>query len=149
VTAGRVRAHAVSLLGRADGSALVLGRDAPAWRQALAAAGWSPPAGAEPVAAVVVTFLGEREDGTARRERLAAAGARLRPGAPLLLVDHNQPRRWWRRVPGWVSLAVRGLPPARARVLAARQLDAAGFQVDCLRLAAGERVQLVLARREP
>jgi hypothetical protein len=148
VTAGRVRAHAVSLLGRADGSALVLGRNASAWRHALAAVGWHRPADAAPVAAVVVVFLGERADTAARLERLAAAGARLRPGAPLLLVDHNQPRSWWRRVLGWVALAARGLTPARARVLAARQLDAAGFRVECLRLAAGERVQLVLARRE-
>ena len=148
MTAGDLRAYAVSLLGRARGSALVLGRDASAWQPALAAAGWSAPVDGSPVAAVVVTFVGEPAHAAARLERLAAAGARLAMGAPLLLVDHNQPRQWWRRVLAWIALGLRGLPPGRGRVLVARQLDGAGFRVECLRLAAGERLQLVVARRE-
>jgi hypothetical protein len=41
----------------------------------------------------------------------------------------------------------RGLRPSRARYPAARELAALGFAVERLRLACGERVQLVVARR--
>jgi hypothetical protein len=68
-------------------------------------------------------------------------------GGALVVVDHNQPRACWRRVVGTALLAARGIPPARARHPVAREVAAHGFAVERLRLAAGERVQLVLARR--
>lgn len=148
MTSAAVRARAVSLLGRAAGTALVLGPRPDAWEAALRSAGWAVAADGEGAAAALVSFVGERENETLRLGRLAAARARLGVDAPLVLVDHNQPRPRWRRVVGWLALALHGLSPGRGRTAAARQLDAAGFRVECLRLAAGERVQLVLARRE-
>ena len=65
----------------------------------------------------------------------------------LLRSDHNQPRVLWRRGLGIVVLAAARFPPSRARYPAARELAALGFAVERLRLACGERVQLVLARR--
>jgi len=98
------------------------------------------------VGAAIASFLGAADGPAARQAVLASLRARLSPGAPLLLIDHNQPRAWWRRAVGVVALAVRGLPAARARYPAARELAALGLPVERLRLACGERVQLVLAR---
>jgi len=69
--------------------------------------------------------------------------------APVVLLDHGQPRALWRRVVGAAVLALRGLGPARARYPAARELAALGFAVERMCLACGERVQIVLARRRP
>ncbi len=100
-----------------------------------------------PATAAIATFLGAPDGPAARQAVLAAIRARLSAGAPLVLLDHNQPRAWWRRLLGIVILALRGLPPARARYPAARELAALGLRVERLRLTCGERVQLVLARR--
>jgi hypothetical protein len=86
-------------------------------------------------------------EGARRRARLDALAARLPGGAPLVVVDHNQPRTWWRRTLGVAGLAVRGLGASRARHPVAREVHERGFAVERLRLACGERVQLVLARR--
>jgi hypothetical protein len=102
----------------------------------------------EPAAAALVSFVGARTPAEIRRRTLDAVRGRLVDEAPLVLVDHNQPRQWWRRPLAALLLLGRGLPPARGRYPAARELDAAGFRVESLRLAAGERLQLVLARRE-
>jgi hypothetical protein len=64
-----------------------------------------------------------------------------------VLVDHNQPRRLWRRLIGIATLAASGFAPARARYPAARELAVLGFLIERLRLACGERVQIVAARR--
>jgi len=64
-----------------------------------------------------------------------------------VLVDHNQPRVLWRRGLGILALAAARCAPSRARYPAARELAALGFAVERLRLACGERVQLVLFRR--
>ena len=101
----------------------------------------------EPADAAIATFLGAGDGPAARQAVLAGLRSRLSPGAPLVLLDHNQPRAWWRRAVGVIALALRGLPPARARYPAARELAALGLAVARLRLAHGERVQLVLARR--
>src|SRR5262249_48159828 len=101
----------------------------------------------EPAAAAIVTFLGAAADPAARQTLLAGLRARLAADTPIVLIDHNQPRTWRRRVRGAVALAMRGLGPARARYPAARELAALGLEVVRLRLARGERVQLVLARR--
>ncbi len=139
-------ARCVALLGSPDGRLAVVGARAERVRAAL------PPRTAfagidDEAAAAIVSFLGVRDGPAARQAILAALRARLRPGAPLVLVDHNQPRAWWRRWVGALVLALRGLPPARARYPAARELAALGLDVERLRLACGERVQLVVARR--
>lgn len=95
------------------------------------------------------SFVGERVDARGRRARLDALARRLPPGAPLVVIDHNQPRQWWGRALGGSLLILRGLGPARARHPTARELRAHGFVVSCLRLACGERVQLVLTSTPP
>jgi hypothetical protein len=79
--------------------------------------------------------------------RLGRAGGPLASGAPVVVVDHNQPRTLARRALGVLALAARGLPPERARHPVAREVNAHGFTIERLRLEDGERVQLVLARR--
>jgi hypothetical protein len=148
VSASATAAEALALLAETAGPVLVVGRDAPNWEAVLGAAGRAVAAPGVAVAAAMVAFTGERGDPEARRRRLGDVRARLVAGAPLVLVDHNQPRQWWRRPLAAALLVARGLPPARGRYPAARELDAAGFRVVRLRLMAGERVQLVLARRE-
>jgi hypothetical protein len=119
------------LLGAYDGTLALLG-----------------PGSAAPDAAgaAVVSFVGAVADPVARRAQLERLRLVLPAGAPLVVVDHNQPRRLGARLVGAALLIVRGLPPVRARYPAARELAAAGFAVERLRLAHGERVQLVVAR---
>jgi hypothetical protein len=119
------------LLGAYDGALAVLG------------AGATVPEGA---GAAVVSFVGAPADPTARQTLLGGLRRALPPGGPLVLIDHNQPRRLVARVLGAVALLLRGLSPARARYPAARELAALGFTVERLRLAEGERVQLIGAR---
>ncbi len=102
---------------------------------------------AEPAAAAIVTFLGSRTGSIDRQALLAGLRARLAPGAPLVVLDHNQPRAWWRRALGGAALACCGLAPSRARYPAARELAALGFGIDSLRFACAESVQLIAARR--
>jgi hypothetical protein len=117
-------------------------------RLAAALAAQTPVAGeADAPAGAIVVFLGQRAHPAARQAALRILQRRLPAGAPLVLVDHNQPRARWRRALATIRLAVRGLGPARARYPAARELAALGFAVEQLRLACGERVQLVAARR--
>jgi hypothetical protein len=145
---GALAARCLALLGPVDGPLVVLGPHA-----ARLAAGL--PAGTrlagvdDHPAGAIVTFLGSRGDSTDRRNLLADLRGRLPPGAPLVLLDHNQPRAWWRRALGAVALALRGLPPGRARYPAARELAALGFDVERMRFARGEQVQLVAGRRRP
>jgi hypothetical protein len=119
------------LLGSYDGVLAILDADA------------TPP---ETAGAAVVSFVGTRADPVARRTLLQRLRQTLPAGAPIVVVDHNQPRRMMARVFGWVALLSRGLPPLRARYPTARELAALGFVVERLRLAHGERVQLVMAR---
>jgi hypothetical protein len=141
VTAARLAARCVELLGAVEGP-VDLGA-AGALATPLAARLRAARDG-EPAAAAVCDFRAVRGD---RPRRLDAVAARLRSGAVLVVVDHNQPRAWWRRAIAAALLALRGLPPARARHPVAREAAAHGFAIERLRLAAGERVQLVLARR--
>jgi hypothetical protein len=133
------------LLGALDGPVLVMAPGAPRLAAAMAAALRVAADGECPQGAVVV-LLGTRARPAERQATLAALRARLPAGAPLVLIDHNQPRSWWRRLIGVAALLGAGLPPARARYPAARELAALGFTVERLALAGGERVQLVLAR---
>lgn len=141
-------ARCLALLGPLDGRIAVVGPRAARVAGALPA-GTRLAGGAEQADAAIVTFLGAPGGPAARQAVLAAVRARLPGGAPLVLLDHNQPRAWWRRAAGSAVLLLRGLPPARARYPAARELAALGLGVECLRLARGERVQLVVARQAP
>ena len=76
-----------------------------------------------------------------------ALAARLASGAPVVVVDHNQPRSLALRALGVLALAARGLPPERARHPVAREVNGHGFTIERLRLEDGERVQILLARR--
>ena len=138
-------ARCLTLLGPFDGPLALAGPGAV--RLASALPDGVPRAGAgQRPAAALVTFLGAPAAPAARQAVLAELRGRLAPGAPLLVVDHNQPRQWWRRGLGAAVLLARGLPPARARYPAARELAALGLVVERLRLARGERIQLVAAR---
>jgi hypothetical protein len=146
VNAARLAARALELLGSPEGPIAV---EAPrASRLAAALAAGRPVATREdaPVAAVVV-FVGVPALPSERQAILGRLCERLPAGAPLVVVDHNQPRAPWRRAVALIRLLAAGLPPARARYPAARELVAHGFTVERLRLACGERVQLVVARR--
>ena len=103
----------------------------------------------EAVRGAICVFLREPADADRRTSRLSELAARLPAGAPLVVVDYNQPRTWWRRVRGALALASTGHLPARARHLVAREVHAHGFTIERLRLADNERIQLILARRRP
>ena len=142
----RLAARALALLGPVTGPVAVVAPPAGRLAAALAAATAIASDGALP-AAGIVSFLGAPAHPADRQAALRALARRLPAGAPLVLVDHNQPRVLWRRGLGIVALAAARLAPSRARYPAARELAALGFTVERLRLACGERVQLVLARR--
>ena len=147
MTPRRLAGPCRALLGAVAGPVLVAGPKTAAWRAALSAAGVPLAADGESVAAAVLVFVSERGDPTTRASMLATVAARLVPGAPIVLVDHNQPRAPWRRPAAWIALLRHGLPPHRARYPAARELTHHGFTVDCLRLPPGERLQLIRAHR--
>ena len=146
MSGARLAAHAVRLLGPVAGPVAIA---APPRLGAHLGAQLAAAGDGDVPAAAVVAFLGSRPRPAARQALLAALRNRLPPGAPLVLLDHSQPRALWRRTVGALVLAVRGLGPSRARYPAARELAALGFAVERLRLACGERVQLVVARRRP
>jgi len=146
VSPAGLAAHALALLGAGAGPVLVVCPWAPRLAAALAARVPRARDGEVPMGAVVVS-LGAAPGPAKRQAALRAVERRLPPGAPLVLVDHNQPRALWRRALAVLQLAVRGLPAARARYPAARELGALGFAVERLWLGGGERVQLVRARR--
>ena len=142
----RLAARALGLLGPVTGPVAVVAPRAPRLAAALAARAPLATDGA-PAAAAIVSFLGAPAHPADRQAALSALARRLPAGAPLVLVDHNQPRVFWRRGLGILALAAAGSAPSRARYPAARELAALGFAVERLRLACGERVQLVVARR--
>src|SRR5262249_52340379 len=65
-----------------------------------------------------------------RQAVLAGLGRRLAAGAPVVLLDDNQPRVWLRGLAAHAALAARGLGTARARCPAARELAALGFAIE-------------------
>ena len=142
----RLAAHCSALLGPLSGPVLLACPGAPHLAAALAAR-LAVARESETPRAAIVAFLGLAARPAERQRLLRAMQTALPPGAPLLLVDHNQPRGSWRRVAATVRLVAAGLGPARARYPAARELAALGLAVERLRLACGERVQLVEARR--
>jgi hypothetical protein len=146
VTGVRLARRCLALLGPLSGPVAVAGPGTSRLRAAL---------GAEvavarddaPAAAAVVSFWGAAARPEDRRAVLLGVARRLPGGAPLVLVDHNQPRAVWRRAAALPALLLAGVGPARARYPAAREMQAFGFVVERLRLADGERMQLVVGRR--
>jgi hypothetical protein len=145
VSAARLAARCLALLGPVGGPVAVV---APAGSRLAAAvrSGVRAARDAEQPVGAVVVFLGAPAQPVERQSALRALARTLAPGAPLVLVDHNQPRTWWRRAVALPHLLLARLAAARARYPAARELAAIGFTIERLRLACGERVQLVLAR---
>jgi len=146
VNSTRLAAHCLALLDTTSGPIAVACPRAPRLRAALAAS--ARLAGDREFAvAGVVAFLGASARPHERQAVLRDVARRLGRGAQLMLIDHNQPRSPWRRALSLLALAAAGLSPARARYPAARELAVLGFLVERLRLACGERVQLISARR--
>jgi len=146
VSPARLAARARALLGPVGGPVAIVAPCAPRLARALAAALDAAGDAREPAAAVVA-LLGVPAVPAERQTLLRTLARRLPVGARLVLLDHNQPRAWWRRLAGATWLIADGLHPARARYPAARELAVMGFGVEQMRLAGGERVQLVVARR--
>lgn len=146
MTAARLARRCIALLGPVAGPVAVAGPGAARLRAALAAEVRVAADDAD-AGAAVVSFWGAPARAAERRAVLEAVGRRLSPGAPLVVVDHNQPRTVWRRLLALPMLLAARLGPARARYPAARELRTVGFVVDRLRLDDGERMQLVGARR--
>ncbi|MFN8544829.1 MAG: hypothetical protein U0807_11600 [Candidatus Binatia bacterium] len=145
MSAGALAARVLREVGPVTGALVVVAPRAGRLARALRAAARGP-AGAE-AGGAVVSFLGCAGDPAARQQILDGLRARLPSGAPVVLIDHNRPRRWPGRLAGAAVLLLAGRRPARARYPAARELAALGFTVERLRLARAERVQVVVARR--
>ena len=146
MTAARLAARCLALLGPPAGPVAIHAPAHPRLAGALAARVPAARDGTPPAAAVVV-FYGEPAAADARQLLLSTIHATLPCGAPVVVVDHNQPRTLARRALAALTLALTGTPPSRARYPAARELLAAGFPVARLHLAAGERLQLILTHR--
>ncbi len=103
------------------------------------------------LASLVLSFVGSSPPAAERVRLLAGARAALVTDGWLVVVDHNRPRRPLGAALALVlAPAVPGVSPrTRWRRLAyptAREVHAAGYHVVGLRLAAAERVQIVIAR---
>jgi hypothetical protein len=146
VTAAALAARALELLGPNEGPIAVEAPRVPHLATAIAAVRRIATSDDVPSAAVVA-FLGVPASPSDRQLTLSRLRDRLPEGAPVVLVDHNQPRTPWQRIVALVALLVAGLTPARARYSAAQELAARGFTIRTLRLAHGERIQFVSAVR--
>jgi len=144
VTAARLAARCVELLDGVGGPIAV---SAPPDVAAALASRVTVAKDDVPIAGAVCVLLGSPVDPAARAATWTRLAARLAAEAPLVVVDHNQPRTLARRALGVLALAARGLPPERARHPVAREVNGHGFTIERLRLEDGERVQILLARR--
>lgn len=105
-----------------------------------------------PTSPMVLNAVGRAIGADERSRVLSALAAASSAGDTLVVVDHNRPRRLVAAVAAVLGppAVPGGSPAARWRRLAgatARALEASGFRVERLRLAAGERVQVVIATR--
>ncbi len=101
---------------------------------------------------LLVRFVGQPARPPEREVILGQAAHALAFGGRLVVIDHNRPRRRAAALLAVVAapLVPGATPAARWRRLAypvAREVALAGFTVESLRLVAGERVQIVFARR--
>ena len=104
------------------------------------------------IPSVALSFVGCDLTAAEREATLRAAQRALAPNGVLFVIDHNRPRR---RLAAFGALlrsprVLGASPRSRWRRLAypaAREVKAAGFAVDRMRLAAGERVQVIVARK--
>jgi len=104
------------------------------------------------VGALTLWLLGERGAAEVRAALLGELARVCAPGGVLVAVDHNRPRQRWAALRAVVAAPrpAGATPASRWRRLAyqtAREIRAAGFVIERLRLAAGERVQVVWGRR--
>jgi hypothetical protein len=112
-------------------------------------------AGAIPVAdaaleAAVVWLVATRMPNAGRRLMLAELHRTLRIGGTLVVVDHNRPRSRWGRLRNFLWCILHGVgPSSRPAYPVAQEVQAAGFAAVSLRLAYGERIQIVRAARPP
>ena len=135
--------------GVVDGARLAAGRIRPTTPSPLAD-GRLPCADATQPA-ILVSFVGGASTSETREQLLAEVRRVLAPGGRLLVLDHNRPRG---RLAALGAVITAPVPPgaslaARWRRLSyttAREAQARGLVVEALRLAVGERVQLVVAR---
>jgi SAM-dependent methyltransferase len=98
--------------------------------------------------ALVVWFAATSPAPARRVEVLAEARRVLRSDGVLIVVDHNRPRTWWRRLRNTIWCLRQGVDPLRRPTYpVAREVLAAGFEDVALRLACAERIQLVRGRR--
>lgn len=98
----------------------------------------------------IAWFVMARISPAARLHLLEGLRQALRVGGTLVVVDHNRPRTWWRRLEnaGWCLL--RGIDPVgRPAYPVAREVQAADFADVSLQFALGERLQVVRAVRPP
>ena len=138
-----------AVCGRLDDAALAAGRLRP--EPGAPIDGGRLPLDDASQATVLVSFVGSALPAAERRRLLGDARRVLAPEGRLLVVDHNRPRR---RLAALAALVASPAPPggspgARWRRLAyttAREVQDSGVVIEALRLAAGERVQLVIAR---
>ena len=98
---------------------------------------------------LVLSFLGDASAGRRRAAVLADVARVTTRSATIVVVDHNRPRRL---LDALVAVVRQPRPPLvrawhRLAYPTARELRAAGFVVDRLRLAMGERIQVVVAHR--
>jgi hypothetical protein len=99
---------------------------------------------------LVLSMVGHAAPSAERVRVLVRIGKALAPQGTIVAVDHNRPRGSWGALAALVRAPwVPGLGPAtRWRRLAyptAREVQGAGFRVERLLLAAGERIQIVIA----
>ncbi len=116
--AHRLAADCLRLLGAPPTTVTVVAPHDRALAAALAAQGAA--AASDGASAAIVSFRGARAHPAERQACLTTLRARLPAGAPLLVVDHNQPRTLGLRLAAVVHLALAGLRPGRARYPAAR-----------------------------
>jgi hypothetical protein len=127
--------------------AAIVGAPLPAWRE------WEKHGLSEATGAVVMlSLVGHAPSAEHRRSGFAALHAALAPEALVIVADHNRPRRRLQALAALVGPpSVPGVAPAtrwhRLARPTAREVQTAGFRVVRLALVAGERVQLVIARR--
>jgi hypothetical protein len=139
---------ALALLGPLDGP-VVVAEPGAWWAARVRVAGLRTADLVEPTAAAaLVSFVGARTPPALRRPHARRVARAAPVGAPLVLVDHNQPRQWWRRPLACCCCAVARLAPSGRGIPRRASSTHPAFGSSNCGWRDGERVQVVLARRE-